>query len=779
MRRSVYSLRSVRLPAGVGNKALNLRFLLRHGYSVPAGFVCSPGACLACLDGDARAAAALRHELDAALVAGQAYAVRSSASIEDGASHSFAGQFRTVLNVTGTGAVLAAIGEVCRSSRSPSVLPYLKRSGKRDEPPGMSVIVQEMVPPVFSGVAFSRNPVTGMAEVVVEAVTGSGERLVQEGVTPDRWISKWGQWQSLPERSDVPVELVERIVRQTREVARLFGRPVDLEWVSDGSRLWWVQLREITTIGAIPVYSDHISREMLPGQIKPLVWSINIPLVNTAWVRFLTELIGPNGIDPLGLARQFHYRTYFNMGEIGRVFEALGMPPDSLELMMGVRPEGPEKPRMMPSLRAMRHLGRMLSFARDKWRFHRRIERFIPEAWTWYEEFRRGDLSGLDERGLITAVDRLFEYTLETAYFNVVAPLLMLFYNRMLKTALGRRGVDFSLVDITHGLAELAELDPKTHIARLREALEGLDPHTRELVLASSAKGLESIPGAESFARDFTGFLERFGHLSDSGVDFSSVPWREDPGRALGMISCFQPSPGAESRLTFEALDIPRRRWLALVYRRSRQFQLYRERVSSLYIYGYGTFRDLFVLLGRRFAGGGRLADPVDIFYLSLAEVRAAVEDPHLDLTAPAEERKAEMAACAHARLPSIIFGDDPPSVDRPAGKTLRGVPTSRGRYRGSARVIRDTGEFARLQKGDVLVIPFSDVGWTPLFAKAGAVVAESGGILSHSSIVAREYGIPAVVSVQGAMDLEDGVAVEVDGYTGEVIIHKEKGVQG
>jgi phosphohistidine swiveling domain-containing protein len=765
--RRVYSLRRRRLPARIGTKARNLGFLFRHGFAVPAGYVCSPAACAA---GQARA---LRRELEALLVAGRSYAVRSCANIEDGASHSFAGQFRTVLGVWGLEEGIAAIGEVCGSARAPEVLPYLHRAGRPGELPAMAVIVQEMVPAVFSGVAFSKNPITGLAEVVIEAVAGSGERLVQEGVTPERWVSKWGWWQSRPREGQLPVQLAEQIVRQTLAIARAFGRPADLEWVYDGSRLWWVQLRAITTSGELNVYSDHIAREMLPGQIKPLVWSINIPLVNTAWVRILTELIGPNDIDPLRLARQFHYRTYFNMGEIGRVFEALGMPQDSLELMMGVRVEGSDRPRMMPSARAMRHAGRMLRFIWDKWRFDRRTDRFLPEARAWYAGFRSQGFGGLAEPGLLDAVDRLFQFTLRTAYFNVVAPLLMLFYNRLLRKGLERGGVDFAAVDVTRGLAELAELDPKPHLARLAAALNGLDPQCRRRVLDSRGIALEAVAGAEDFSREFAGFLERFGHMSDSGVDFSHVPWREDPGRVLGLIAGFQPAGGLSS---FEDIPRRRRRRLRLIYRRARQFRLCRERISSLYSYGYGTFRDLFLELGRRFVAAGRLGEASDIFYLFLPEVRRAVKDPGMDVAALAAVRQAEMAACADARLPSVIFGDDPPRTDRAGEGALQGVPTSRGRYRGPARVIRDTAEFPRLQPGDVLVIPFSDVGWTPLFAKAGAVVAESGGILSHSSIVAREYGIPAVVSVQGAMDLEDGVTVEVDGYTGQVFVRTQKG---
>jgi pyruvate,water dikinase len=123
--------------------------------------------------------------------------------------------------------------------------------------------------------------------------------------------------------------------------------------------------------------------------------------------------------------------------------------------------------------------------------------------------------------------------------------------------------------------------------------------------------------------------------------------------------------------------------------------------------------------------------------------------------------------------LPSIIYGDQPPPANEQAGDKLKGIPTSRGYYTGPVRVIRGIREFKNLKTGDVLVIPFSDVGWTPLFTKAGAVIAESGGLLSHSSIIAREYNIPAVVSVPGACHLEDTTLVTVDGYRGEIVIHE------
>jgi pyruvate,water dikinase len=124
--------------------------------------------------------------------------------------------------------------------------------------------------------------------------------------------------------------------------------------------------------------------------------------------------------------------------------------------------------------------------------------------------------------------------------------------------------------------------------------------------------------------------------------------------------------------------------------------------------------------------------------------------------------------------LPEVIYGDQPPPIESlkaELGDTFKGIPTSRGYYEGSVRVIQSLEQTEKLLEGDILVIPFSDVAWTPLFSRAGAVIAESGGILSHSSIVARELGIPCVVSVPDACLIPDGTKVIIDGFQGEILI--------
>jgi pyruvate,water dikinase len=259
-------------------------------------------------------------------------------------------------------------------------------------------------------------------------------------------------------------------------------------------------------------------------------------------------------------------------------------------------------------------------------------------------------------------------------------------------------------------------------------------------------------------------------------VDFSAVPWRETPDLVLRLAVTHVPPPtdGGE-KFTFKQLPLrfPRRVWARFLYARACRFLRYREQVGAFYTIGYGLFRKYYMALADECVRRGVISERDDIFYLTHEELSAAVREGaeskrYRDTVA---RRKTEMEEYRDIVVPSTIYGDQPPPVTRDAIDRLKGIPTSRGYYRGPARVIRGMQEYYKLSEGDVLVIPFSDVGLTPLFARAGAVVAESGGILSHSSIIAREYGIPAVVSVPGACQLPDGTVVGVDGYAGDVVI--------
>ena len=776
-KRCLTRLQDIHEPRRIGNKAENLRFLAKKGFPTPTTYVCTWDTFDAHVRDDAQVLNALRAELVAELDPNRHYAVRSSANMEDGSDSSFAGQFQSVLDVQGVDEILDAIRAVWASVNSPTVQAYLARNERSDLDLRMAVIIQEMVWPEVSGVAFSKNPVTGLDEVVVEAVRGSGEALVQDGVTPNRWINKWGAWISKPSESgdgqSIELALIELVVRKTREIARAFGRPVDLEWVYDGREVKWIQLRQITSLD-IPLYSNRIAKEVFPGLIKPLIWSVNVPLVNGAWIRLLTEVIGSNDLKPEDLAAYFYHRAYFNMGTLGRIFEWMGLPSETLELLLGIDKNVPDRPSFRPTSRTYRLLPRMLVSALDKITFGRKVEAFLRSMGDRYRGFLRSDLGSLSERDLMTEIDRLYPLTQEGAYYNVVTLLLALLYNRLLGQWLAEVGVDFQSFDLVGGTDELRRFDPTWHLARLSQAFGALSPAEQEAVQQSSYEEFLGMPGIAPFQQLVAGFLQDFGHLSDSGNDFSHQPWRETPELILRMIADqgMVESRGAK-KTGFSDLPVAGlRRWrLRLLYRRARAFAVYREAVSSLYTYGYGLFRELYLALGERFVQRGIIDTQDDIFYLFTDEIREIVKaGPQAqDARALVQERKDEIGRVQGLSPPDTIFGSKAPPLEPSQGEELRGVPTSRGHHTGPARILQGIGDFGKVQDGDVLVIPYSDVGWTPLFAKAGAVVAESGGMLSHSSIVAREYGIPAVVSVAGACQIEEGTMVTVDGYRGTI----------
>ncbi len=726
-----------------GGKAAGLSWLIEHGYVVPDGVVVrTPDAA----------------GLAAWLKPGQRYAVRSSASVEDSATHSFAGQFATVLDVSGEDAVRAAIQAVIDSARDERLEPYLRHAGVDPATVRMSVVVQEMVAAKASGVAFSRNPLTGLADIVIEALSGTGAALVSGKATPDRWVSHWGEWTQVPESSDIPIVAMDEVAQLVASIADERDEAIDVEWSWDGDTVSLLQVRPMTVVN-VPVYSNRLAKEFLPGVVPPLVWSVNVPIVNRAWLDLFTSVVGPLDLAPEDLSRQFAYRAYFNMGAVGDIFEAVSMPRDLLEVLMGIE-GGDERPTFRPRMGVMRHMPRMGRMAWRLARYHRELDRLIPQSQQRLRGIEARDLTGLSDEQLLEHMNELETLVGRIAFANILAPLLFNAYGSVLRRRLQKRGIDAHDIDFGAGQPGLIDYDPKPRLAQLSEGVSGLDEPTRTRVLAGE---IELLPQGQEF-------LERFGHVSDSGNDFSKVPWREDPVQLAPLLqSPSQPTTGRPERPAALPDDLSRiDRMLA---NRTARYRFERERVSYTYTRAYGQFRPTALEIASRLVERHVLDTREDVFYLTRAEMETGLRsEGAADARALAAARKADVERLADVEMPEMIFGDEfEPAPPAEPDRRLTGIPSSRGVKRGRARVVAGLSEAGRVETGDVVVIPYSDVGWTPMLARAGAIVAESGGLLSHSSIVAREFGIPCVVSVAGAMRIPDGSMVRVDGFSGDI----------
>ncbi|MGD8622485.1 MAG: PEP/pyruvate-binding domain-containing protein, partial [Anaerolineales bacterium] len=408
----------------IGQKAALFHWLTDHTSHVPHSYIlttdvhekylCNPE------DVIEKVSISIKESLDLS----KEYVVRSSSTLEDQARTSYAGQFKSLIHLKGADEIADAVREVFDSAGASNVDSYREHMADIGQDLGMAVLIQEMVAPVMSGVAVSRNPLTGLNEIMVEAVRGSGEALVQDGQTPDHWVYKWGRFIQTPRHPILPDEWVEQIVQETQKLGNAFGSPVDLEWVFDGQDIYWVQVRPLTGLDTINIYSNTISREMLPGLIKPLIWSVNVPLVNSAWINLFEELVGPTDLKPEKLAKSFYYHAYFNMGVIGQIFELLGFPRDSLELLMGFeKAEG--MPTYKPSFKTLRILPRVVRFLLRLAGYRTRLDHDYEAIKRAYREFDALNLRSLSEQELLEVYDKLYAVNLQLAYHNILVPLSM------------------------------------------------------------------------------------------------------------------------------------------------------------------------------------------------------------------------------------------------------------------------------------------------------------------------------------------------------------------
>lgn len=734
----------------VGNKVLKTQLLMRFGLRVPMSWAVPFWVMDAYLENREGTLDLLENEMMRVLPQDRLFAVRSSAEGEDESVRSFAGQFVSVLNVP-LDQLITAVEKVWRSLNDRKLKGYSAGPGR------MGVLIQVMVPPSISGVSFSCDPLSGRRLAIVEAVEGEGSRLVQEGLTPWRY-EMTSDLVLLTGEGELDRKVLWEVVRTTFRLRDRTGGELDLEWVYDGRRLHWVQMRGLTGLKGLDRYTNTFSKEFLPGMIKPLVWSINVPINSRAWVRLLSELTGREDLRAENLAKSFYYRAYFNMGEFAKVWEAMGMPDDLLERM--VLMQGGGKMVFRPTPKLILSLGRVMLFLWSKRRWFSDVEAALHDLRSDYEERLQEDLTALSDGELMGRIDGLLETAVTSAYYTVLCIMSSSLVTRIWHRILQRRGLDVNLLSLRTGGDGGY---PEERLRELRPYFQDLDPQLTYQELCRTK-------GREDVCMKLQEFLAEYGHYSESGNDFSVPPWRETPDLVLDILRM---SPERERAKSERA----RGPFLSGLQLQEAKFRSYRERMGSVYTRHYGLFRGYFLEVGRRLVERGRLERADQVFLLDLEEVRDSLLKEWGGGLSLVVSREEEMERLKGICLPSVIFGNEPPPAHREVSNVLKGTPSSGGYYRGRARVVKGLADMKSLEKGDVLVIPYSDVGWTPFFHLAGAVVSESGGILSHSAIIAREYGIPAVVSVPGAMGLRDGVVLEIDGYRGEVIVVGDSGL--
>jgi len=739
------------------------------------------------------------------------FAVRSSALAEDLHEASFAGQYITFLDVSGPDAVFEAVRACVARALTARVKAYASAHNIQMTKAATAVLIQEMVHADAAGVAFSADPRTGDDQVVLSAVRGIGERLVSGEAAADEWIVRDSKAEPIVQHEcAVDESTVLRIAELVGRVAMKRDAPQDVEWAISGGELYLLQARPITGLPVKPELE-------LPAQGTWTKDNVHCP-----------ELMSPFGAD-IYLPTLNHATTVV-AAEFGLLIEGLCSISLSGEVYSRVVPlggkEGKTPPwwllavasRISPLLRSRcRAAEEMISSGK----LERLASRWESE-WRPFFEAEIGkhleiELSDLDDVALLTELDALVDllrrgqvvhFLLAIPYVVGVAELVLV-CREMLGWETGKAlelltGLSPTSSGSARAMDELASL--------LRTRPDALDAFTKsdfERLRAVASDIWEVLSRYQSkwgwrpfnYEPGSTTLAERPDLLVRQVLDRMEAA-HTDPEwcvlRTFRMLEAQSSLKDERSRMRFEAL----------LENATCVYPLREDNVLLTDNLPAGLIRRVLMEAGRRLSERGQLSRAEQAAWLREKELRDALSSKAAaDLTKRVARRRAEYAWMRAHPGPHTLGApaSEPPDLrglpeaarrvnqavmwglgqelGPPAsatGQAVLGLPVCGGKHTGVVRVILRESEFERLRPGDVLVCKITTPAWSPLFAVAGAVVTETGSLLSHAAIVAREHGIPTVIATGNATcKLRDGDVVTVDGTSGTVTFEKNSALFG
>jgi pyruvate,water dikinase len=726
-----------------------------------------------------------------------AYAVRSSATAEDLPTASFAGQQDTYLNVVGSAAILQHVSRCWASLFTERAVIYRLRNGFDHRKVYMAVVVQQMLFPQAAGILFTADPVTSNRKVVcIEASLGLGEALVSGLVNADVYQVRDGEVVARTVRQEQPALTDAQIVRLAklgRRIEALFGHPQDIEWCLVGDEFQVVQSRPITTLFPVPASSDqgnHVyvsvgHQQMMTDPMKPLglsVWQLTTPRpMSEAGGRLFVDVTRELGspasraglLTALGRSDPLIGDALATILERGDFIPAL--PGEDLD---GTPADGAPAPiETDPAIPAGLVERGQASIATLK----RHIQaKSGPELL----DFIVADFTELKQI--------LFDpRSLPVIMAAMQATWLL---NERLQEWLGEKNaVDTLTQSVPHNVTSemgLALLDVADVIRPHPDVVAFLQQAGDEDVLDQ----LPALAGGREARDAIQAFLDTYGMRCAGEIDITKPRWSERPATLvpmiLGNIKNFEPGAGKrrfeqgrqeawrqEQELLARVRALPdgeaKAEQAKRLIDRIRTFAGYREYPKYFMISRYFVYKQALLTEAERLVQAHVLRARDDIFYFRLHELHDVVRTNQAD-DQLIRQRKDAFRSYQALTPPRVLTSDGEavPGTYRRAGVpagALTGLPVSAGTVEGRARVILDMAQ-ADLEAGDILVTAYTDPSWTPAFVAIKGLVTEVGGLMTHGAVIAREYGLPAVVGVEHATRLiRDGQRIRVHGTDGYI----------
>ncbi|MDF7826627.1 PEP/pyruvate-binding domain-containing protein [Pontiellaceae bacterium B12227] len=789
----------------VGGKAINLAKLMQAGLPVPGGFVVTTAAFKQAADGTV--SKSLAKEIREALkpLAGKRVAARSSATAEDMAGASMAGQYDTFLNLETEEQIVDAIEKCWRSVKSDRTTAYLDEHGIDLDEVAMAVVVQQQVSAEVAGVLFTVDPQTGSRDnMLIEATWGLGETLVSGDVQPDviRVAAKMDEvlsydvadkkhaiypggsgLESVPEEQRTKACISYESIIRLRELGVLaeahFGGPQDIEWAVEDGEVLMLQARPITTLEETDAYNQlidgtkaylfqrlekgagpwvrHNLGETLPHP-TPLSWSLVSSFMSgTGGFGKMHEQLGFHP-GPAVSERSFLDRVggeiYMDCSLMTELFSE-GYPFAYDPAALRTDPDAAQNPPTVPngSLKEIGQAAKLATSAAAKIEAltkdldQKFDDEYVPKVLAWSEAQEALDLSTLGNAELIEL------------------------WKTQAVTALD----DFGAMAFLPSMVEAVAVEELRQL--LNEHLWDDEPD--ELVSTLSVSSMPDRTMASNIALkelQLESWLAEFGHRAPAEFDLASPRWRERPDAVSAMAeqvagSDLEALHQDRMKAADEALEQLRTTLSPDVFVKVktasdvvRRYLRFREDGKFYLMRAYSVLRLTALEFGRRLEVGE------DIFFLEPDEIFQALETGFVPKDRIAG-RKLSYQVEQRLSLPHVIEADDVPMIGsalvRADGPVLEAHSVSNGSVSGPVSIVLTPEAGGAMEEGAILVCPSTDPSWTPLFAKAGGLVLERGGSLSHGAVVAREMGLPAVV-LDGATELlTEGESITVDANAG------------
>jgi len=766
----------------VGGKAKGLYKLQQFGFNVPEAFIIT--------DIDETEDFSSAREIFESSGMGSV-SVRSSATVEDGEDYSAAGQFSTVLNVSGSAALIKACKECMKSLHNSTVEKYARNFLSNSDTCRMNIVVQKMINAKCAGVIFSRAPMRpGFS--LVEAVPGLGENLVSGKMSAQQFRVREGLVEKMPDNPVLTREQALELGEAGRKAEKLFGMPMDLEWAIDGDDvIHWLQARPITICESVTineldcplesgncVYTTGNIGEMMPGAVTPLCLSTNMYALDWGVRQTYIEIgCTDDKVPPYSYIAPFYNHMFFNMTNMYAIAHSIfGTTKETMDVSIcGQVLQGfPDSD--IPDKNAGTKLKNTIPFLKIVMNGKPAISGMDGVVDNLHFDLTLG------VRDLYRQIIDNFDYLKKAQYYHYLASYYSGGQTSMLSRIVNE--------DISGCLTQIEDFE-SANILRMMHALANLIITDNPDATGYSAAELQEyidLRADRKVKESYRDFMERHGHRGIREPEIMSLPWRDNPESFFAclksVISSHVSQTEAEERPWTEYADEIlshysgiKRKFISSLIGKARKGVCFREYTKSKMILVLDRFKQAYRRLASLMVQEGLLPDEQCIYFLLQDEIGQLIEGDN-SLLKKALARRRNFPQLQDLKFPYCQIGvPQPISADKtsPDATVFNGTPVSRGKATGKARIVRNERDASKLKSGEIMVATHTDIGWSPYYSIIAGLITEIGSALSHGVVVAREYALPTVVNVADAMDIiKNGDTVTIDGNTGTIIIDRK-----